>query len=154
MFLLFFLFLSRSLIILVMQAINTAGSTTTKPLPIRDTLFFKIQGDDASIKLAAKSVQTIVKKYGSDKFEFASTDQEAENLWQNRKYALTSTMGTHARVQMLILILIYSVWIFRSASWVEMLDYRCVVSGVFFGVTGNNSRALILVYQSRNYQSL
>ncbi|KAF9072857.1 D-lactate dehydrogenase cytochrome oxidoreductase [Rhodocollybia butyracea] len=79
----------------MMEAINIAGSTTTKPLPIRDTLFFKIQGDDASIKLAAKSVQTIVKKHGSDKFEFASTDQEAENLWQNRKYALTSTMGAH-----------------------------------------------------------
>ncbi|KAJ3981811.1 D-lactate dehydrogenase cytochrome oxidoreductase [Lentinula detonsa] len=78
----------------MMDAINIAG-VTTKPLPVRDTLFFKIQGDDPAIKLAAKTVQIIVKKHGSDRFEFASTDQEAEDLWQNRKYALTSTMGAH-----------------------------------------------------------
>ncbi|KAJ3781534.1 D-lactate dehydrogenase cytochrome oxidoreductase [Lentinula aff. detonsa] len=78
----------------MMDAINIAG-ITTKPLPVRDTLFFKIQGDDPAIKLAAKTVQVIVKKHGSDRFEFASTDQEAEDLWQNRKYALTSTMGAH-----------------------------------------------------------
>ncbi|KAJ3795881.1 D-lactate dehydrogenase cytochrome oxidoreductase [Lentinula aff. detonsa] len=78
----------------MMDAINIAG-VTTKPLPVRDTLFFKIQGDDPAIKLAAKTVQVIVKKHGSDRFEFASTDQEAEDLWQNRKYALTSTMGAH-----------------------------------------------------------
>ncbi|KAJ3776159.1 D-lactate dehydrogenase cytochrome oxidoreductase [Lentinula raphanica] len=78
----------------MMEAINVAG-VTTKPLPVRDTLFFKLQGDESAIKLTAKTVQTIVKKHGSDRFEFASTDQEAEDLWQNRKYALTSTMGAH-----------------------------------------------------------
>ncbi|KAJ4463493.1 D-lactate dehydrogenase cytochrome oxidoreductase [Lentinula edodes] len=78
----------------MMDAINTAG-VSTKLLPVRDTLFFKLQGDDPAIKLTAKTVQAIVKKHGSDRFEFASTDQEAEDLWQNRKYALTSTMGAH-----------------------------------------------------------
>ncbi|KAJ3809618.1 D-lactate dehydrogenase cytochrome oxidoreductase [Lentinula aff. lateritia] len=78
----------------MMDAINTAG-VSTKLLPVRDTLFFKLQGDDPAIKLTAKTVQTIVKKHGSDRFEFARTDQEAEDLWQNRKYALTSTIGAH-----------------------------------------------------------
>ena len=77
-----------------MEAINVAG-ISTKPYPVRDTLFFKIQGDDPAIKLTAKTVQAIVKKHGSDRFEFASTDQEAEDLWQNRKHALTSTMGAN-----------------------------------------------------------
>ncbi|KAJ4475788.1 FAD-linked oxidase-like protein, partial [Lentinula aciculospora] len=78
----------------MMHAINVAG-ISTRPLPVRDTLFFKIQGDHYAIKLAAKTVQAIVKEHGSDRFEFAGTEQEAEDLWQNRKYALTSTMGAH-----------------------------------------------------------
>lgn len=77
-----------------MEATNVAG-VVTKPYPVRDTLFFKIQGDDPAVKLTAKTVQAIVKKHGSDRFEFASTDQEAEDLWQNRKHALTSTMGAN-----------------------------------------------------------
>ena len=40
-------------------------------------------------------------EHGSKQFQFASTDQEAAELWENRKYALTSTMtagGEGARV--------------------------------------------------------
>lgn len=77
-----------------MQAINAAG-LVDKPYPVEDTLFFKIQGDAASIKNASDMVQKIVKKYGSLKFKFASTDQEADELWQNRKYALMSSIAAH-----------------------------------------------------------
>jgi len=76
----------------VMSAINQAG-LVSRPYPISDTLFFKIQGDDPAIKLASKTISSIVKKHGSSKFEFASTDKEADELWMNRKYALMSTMG-------------------------------------------------------------
>ncbi|KAK7449632.1 D-lactate ferricytochrome c oxidoreductase [Stygiomarasmius scandens] len=76
----------------MMSAINQAG-LVSRPYPVSDTLFFKIQGDDPAIKLASKTISSIVKKHGSSKFEFASTDKEADELWMNRKYALMSTMG-------------------------------------------------------------
>ncbi|KAF7353665.1 D-lactate dehydrogenase [cytochrome], mitochondrial [Mycena venus] len=78
----------------MMDAINKGG-VVDRPYPVKDTLFFKIQGDDAAIKLTSKTIQALVKKHGSSKFEFASTDEEAETLWQNRKYALMSTMAAH-----------------------------------------------------------
>lgn len=83
-----------------MAAINTAG-LVSKPYPVRDTLFFKLQGTSSAIKEAAGAVQQIVKKHGGDRFEYARTDQEAAELWENRKYALMSTItsgGEGARV--------------------------------------------------------
>ncbi|KAJ7724177.1 D-lactate dehydrogenase cytochrome oxidoreductase [Mycena maculata] len=78
----------------MMDALNKGG-LVDRPYPVQDTLFFKLQGDDASIKLASKTIQVLVKKHGSSKFEFAATDEEAETLWQNRKYALMSTLAAH-----------------------------------------------------------
>lgn len=83
-----------------MAAINNAG-LVSKTYPVRDTLFFKLQGTPAALKETATVVQGIVKKHGSTQFEFASTDQEAAELWENRKYALMSTItsgGEGARV--------------------------------------------------------
>ncbi|KAF8191417.1 D-lactate dehydrogenase cytochrome oxidoreductase [Mycena galopus ATCC 62051] len=76
----------------MMDALNNGG-LIDKTYPVQDTLFFKIQGDDAAVKLTSKTIQALVKKHGSSKFEFAATDEEAETLWQNRKYALMSTMA-------------------------------------------------------------
>ncbi|KAJ7221731.1 D-lactate dehydrogenase cytochrome oxidoreductase [Mycena pura] len=78
----------------MMEAINNGG-LIDRPYPVQDTLFFKLQGDDAAIKLTSKTIEALVKKHGSSKFEFAATDEEAENLWQNRKYALMSTMAAY-----------------------------------------------------------
>lgn len=83
-----------------MNAINNAG-LVSKSYPVRDTLFFKLQGTPAAIKDTASAVQQIVKKHGSSQFQFAATDDEAAELWENRKYALMSTMsvsGEGARV--------------------------------------------------------
>ncbi|KAG6850601.1 hypothetical protein H0H93_011269 [Arthromyces matolae] len=77
-----------------MKAINTAG-LIERPYPVQDTLFFKIQGDPSSIEMTSKAVQKIVKKHASNRFEFASTEEEAEDLWQNRKYALMSTLAAN-----------------------------------------------------------
>lgn len=79
---------------LVMSAINVAG-LVDKPYPVKDTLFFKIQGDASSIAQASKTVGTIVNNHGSLRFHFAATDKEADELWQNRKYALMSTLAAH-----------------------------------------------------------
>ncbi|KAG5646703.1 hypothetical protein DXG03_002693 [Asterophora parasitica] len=78
----------------MMKAINGAG-LVDKLYPVEDTLFFKIQGDPTSITNTSKAVKEIVKKHGSSRFEFAATDQEAEDLWQNRKYALMSTLAAN-----------------------------------------------------------
>lgn len=83
-----------------MAAINNAG-LVSKPYPVQDTLFFKLQGTPSAIKETATAVQKIVKKHGSSQFQYASTDQEANELWENRKYALMSTItsgGEGARV--------------------------------------------------------
>lgn len=83
-----------------MAAINNAG-LVSKAYPVSDTLFFKLQGTPGAIKDTAAAVQQITKKYGSKTFQFASTDQEAAELWENRKYALMSTItagGEGARV--------------------------------------------------------
>lgn len=77
---------------LVMSAINNAG-IVDHLYPVKDTLFFKIQGAPETIKLTAEVVKKITNRHGGDRFEFAATDEEAANLWQNRKYALTSTIA-------------------------------------------------------------
>ncbi|PCH38377.1 D-lactate dehydrogenase cytochrome oxidoreductase [Wolfiporia cocos MD-104 SS10] len=77
----------------MMNAINTTGEVSRK-LPVSDTLFFKIQGNDEAIAATAKAVQATVARHGSTRFEFAKTDQEAEELWESRKYALISTIGS------------------------------------------------------------
>ncbi|KAG6333829.1 hypothetical protein ID866_5261 [Astraeus odoratus] len=78
----------------MMSAINAAG-LVERPYPVQDSLFFKLQGSPESIAEASKAVRDIVKKHGSSRFEFATTDEEADEIWQNRKYALMSTLGAH-----------------------------------------------------------
>ena len=74
-----------------MAASNKAG-LVSKQYPVVDTLFFKIQGDPTAIESTARTVQQIVAGHGSSNFMFAQTDEEAEELWESRKYALMSTI--------------------------------------------------------------
>jgi len=78
----------------MMSAINTAG-IVEKPYPVQDTLFFKLQGSPESIAETSRVVQQIVQSHGSTRFEFAATDEEADDIWENRKYALMSTLASH-----------------------------------------------------------
>ncbi|KAG2129919.1 D-lactate dehydrogenase cytochrome oxidoreductase [Suillus clintonianus] len=78
----------------MMAAINTAG-VVDAPYPVQDTLFFKIQGSPESIRDASNVVQEIVQRHGSTRFEFAATEEEAGEMWENRKYAFFSTLATH-----------------------------------------------------------
>ncbi|KAH8107142.1 D-lactate dehydrogenase cytochrome oxidoreductase [Cristinia sonorae] len=84
----------------MMEAINAAG-LVSRSYPVSDSLFLKLQGTEASIRQTAETVQRIVKKHGSTKFQFAESDEEAAEIWENRKYALMSTItagGEGARV--------------------------------------------------------
>ena len=75
-----------------MSAINNSG-VIQHQYPVKDTLFFKIQGADEAVKLTSELVNEITRRHGSDRFEFAATDEEAADLWQSRKYALQATMA-------------------------------------------------------------
>lgn len=75
----------------VMKAINKAG-TTQKLYPIQDSLFFKIQGAPEVISKAAEVLESIVKKHAGSRFEFASTEEQAKEMWENRKMALFSSL--------------------------------------------------------------
>ncbi|KAI0043783.1 hypothetical protein FA95DRAFT_1498054 [Auriscalpium vulgare] len=76
----------------MMAAIN-AGGLVSEPLPVQDSLFFKIQGAQDTVKRAAETLKSIVARHGSSHFSFAATDEEAADLWRNRKYALMSTLA-------------------------------------------------------------
>ncbi|KAJ8517444.1 hypothetical protein ONZ45_g5394 [Pleurotus djamor] len=78
----------------MMSAINQAG-LVDRPYPVQDSLFFKIQGDDVAVRLASKVIQSIIKRHEGMRFTFAATDQEAADLWENRKYALTSSLAAN-----------------------------------------------------------
>jgi D-lactate dehydrogenase (cytochrome) len=77
----------------MMSAINTAGTVSSK-LPAVDTLFFKIQGSPSSIEETANLVKLITKRHKSSRFAFAKSDEEADELWQNRKEALFATLAS------------------------------------------------------------
>ncbi|KAH9952204.1 D-lactate dehydrogenase cytochrome oxidoreductase [Amylocystis lapponica] len=77
----------------MMAAINGAG-LVSRSYPVSDTLFFKIQGDDSAIAATARAVQATVARHSGTRFEFAQTDEEGAELWENRKYALMSTISS------------------------------------------------------------
>lgn len=75
-----------------MRCINDVGSTSRswKEAP---TLFFKFNGTATAVKEAIGIVQGHAKKAGSQTFEFARNDEEADELWQARKEALWAVMA-------------------------------------------------------------
>ncbi len=77
---------------LTMKAVSDGGLAGRKFLR-KDTLFFKLQGSDASMKEVSRSLKEITARHGGQNFEFAKTDEEAEKLWQGRKAALWSVMA-------------------------------------------------------------
>ncbi|TFY59655.1 hypothetical protein EVG20_g7706 [Dentipellis fragilis] len=64
------------------------------PLPVLDSLFFKLQGAPAAVKAAASTVRGIVRAHGGSGFQFASTDDDADALWSHRKHALNATLAS------------------------------------------------------------
>lgn len=75
------------------MSINKAG-TVDREYPVQDSLFFKIQGNDETVKAVAKVIKNIVKQHGSSAFQFAASDTEADALWDARKYALMSVIAS------------------------------------------------------------
>ena len=82
----------------VMDAINKAG-TTREPYPTQDSLFFKIQGAPEVVSKAAEAMKVIVKKHSGSRFEFASTEEYAKEMWENRKMALFSSLQLEPKLR-------------------------------------------------------
>ncbi|KAG8217179.1 hypothetical protein J3R82DRAFT_5260 [Butyriboletus roseoflavus] len=76
-----------------------ANKSYTSPRTSRSTkvatLFFKLQGSPEPVAETSRVLQQIVQRHSNTPFEFATTDEKAVNLWENRKYALTSTFASH-----------------------------------------------------------
>ncbi|EIN11736.1 hypothetical protein PUNSTDRAFT_119000 [Punctularia strigosozonata HHB-11173 SS5] len=76
-----------------MRATNIYGSSTRK-WPEKDSLFFKFQGATrTSLEESARIAKEIVEKHGGTGFQLAADDQEAADLWQDRKNALYSSLA-------------------------------------------------------------
>ncbi|KZF21972.1 D-lactate dehydrogenase [Xylona heveae TC161] len=75
-----------------MRVINESGATSRswKEVP---TLFFKFAGTPASVKEHISIVKQLAKSKGSKSFEFATSKDEAVELWSARKQALFSVMS-------------------------------------------------------------
>ena len=69
-----------------MSAINAYGQSTRK-CAAKDSLFIKFQGPTKS-SISVKLAQEIVERYGATTFETAKNQQEAEELFADRKNAL------------------------------------------------------------------
>ncbi|KAJ4480161.1 FAD-binding domain-containing protein [Lentinula aciculospora] len=70
-----------------MHAVNNFGQSG-RTWPVKDTLFFKLQGhNEASLIDSAKVVQAVVEKHGGFGFQLAKNDKEADDLWHDRKNA-------------------------------------------------------------------
>ncbi|TDL17853.1 hypothetical protein BD410DRAFT_753866 [Rickenella mellea] len=70
-----------------MQATNKFGMSLRK-WPEKDSLFFKFQGhSQESLQETARVVKSVVEKHGGTGFELARNEQEAEDLWADRKNA-------------------------------------------------------------------
>ncbi|RDB30391.1 D-lactate dehydrogenase [cytochrome], mitochondrial [Hypsizygus marmoreus] len=70
-----------------MKATNIYGQSKRK-YPERDSLFFKFQGPTpASLAETAEITRRVVEKYGGTGFALAESEEEATDLWADRKNA-------------------------------------------------------------------
>lgn len=75
----------------MMNCINTTGSTSKVWLE-KPTLLIKIGGSKSIVKELVGTIKTITKKNGSVGFQFASTEEEKDELWSARRQALWSSI--------------------------------------------------------------
>jgi D-lactate dehydrogenase (cytochrome) len=75
-----------------MRATNTYGISERK-YPEMDSLFFKFQGSPETIQETSRVVGELIKKHGATGFEVAETEQQALDLWTDRKNALFSSLA-------------------------------------------------------------
>lgn len=76
-----------------MRATNVFGKSKRK-YPERDSVYFKIQGATPTmLEETARVVKRVCDKYGATGFEYARTEEEAEELWLDRKNGFHSGLA-------------------------------------------------------------
>jgi D-lactate dehydrogenase (cytochrome) len=76
-----------------MKATNAYGQSRRKWLE-KDSIFFKFQGpSQASLDETAQIVKEVVEKHGGIGFQLAANEEEATDLWADRKNALYSGLN-------------------------------------------------------------
>lgn len=78
-----------------MRCINETGATQ-RSWAEAPTLFFKFGGTAAGVKEQVGQVRGMARAAGGKTFEFAKSQEEAEDLWSARKEALWSAMASKA----------------------------------------------------------
>ncbi|KAJ1307473.1 hypothetical protein OPQ81_001572 [Rhizoctonia solani] len=69
-----------------MRATNKYGQSERK-YPEKDSIYFKFQGSPDTIKRSAAIAKSIAEKHGGTGFSLAASEQEAAELWADRKNA-------------------------------------------------------------------
>ncbi|CUA76047.1 hypothetical protein RSOLAG22IIIB_02054 [Rhizoctonia solani] len=69
-----------------MRATNKYGQSERK-YPEKDSIYFKFQGSPDTIKQSAAIAKSIAEKHGGTGFSLATSEQEAVDLWADRKNA-------------------------------------------------------------------
>lgn len=132
-----------------MMSINSAG-TVDREYPVQDSLFFKIQGNDETVKATAKLIKSIVKRHASSAFQFAASDTEADALWDARKYALMSVIaseeGARAWTTDVWLVFFFSFFSVSYSARFLMIH----ICRVFFCETVYRSLSYLSLYKRQN----
>lgn len=135
-----------------MHAINAAGSTSRKWAE-KPTLFFKFSGNTTKqVDEAITAVRAQAKKAGSQSFEFAKNEEEADELWQARKDALWSIMGQKRNESDHVWTTDVAVPLSRLPDIIEETKADITASGLKFSIVGHvgdgNFHAIILYSDS------
>ncbi|KAI9709633.1 MAG: D-lactate ferricytochrome c oxidoreductase [Chrysothrix sp. TS-e1954] len=130
-----------------MKCINDAGATskTWKEAP---TLFFKFSGTATAVKESIGLVQSLASQSGSKSFEFAKSQDEAQELWSARKDALWSVMAKKKREEDHVWTTDVAVPISKLPDIIDVTKRDMRESGVFGSIVGHvgdgNFHAIIL----------
>lgn len=77
-----------------MSALNKYGASKGRKYLEKDHLFFKFQGPTpASLKETASIVKKIVEKHGGANFALARNEEDAEDIWNERKNAAFAALA-------------------------------------------------------------
>ncbi|MCJ1329314.1 D-lactate ferricytochrome c oxidoreductase [Thelotrema lepadinum] len=130
-----------------MQCINDSGATARrwKEAP---TLFFKFAGTPSGVKEQIATVQRLAKATGSNGFDFAKSQDEADELWSARKESLWSVMAKRRDDGDHVWTTDVAVPISRLPSIIEQTKDDISSSGLFGTIVGHvgdgNFHAIIL----------
>ncbi|OAX43448.1 hypothetical protein K503DRAFT_681190 [Rhizopogon vinicolor AM-OR11-026] len=77
---------------LTIKVLNQYGMSA-RNWPEKATLFFKFQGSDDAIRETSRFVESSITKYGATDYQLASSEQESEDIWQDRRNALFACLA-------------------------------------------------------------